>query len=140
MVIKVKILNELAKCPFRANPSDAGMDLYSIQDLVILPHSRGMVETGISLEIPDGYYGRIAPRSGLALKNGIDVFAGVVDSSYRGPINVILYNSDIADFKVAKGDRVAQLIIEKHYNFNIEVVEDLGDTDRGFNGFGSTGQ
>lgn len=140
MNIKVKKLREDAIIPTRANSTDAGLDLYSTQDLIVLKNSRAMIETGISLEIPEGYYGRIAPRSGLAWKHGIDMFAGVVDSSYRGPINVILYNSCVNDFKITKGDRIAQLIIEKHYNFPIEVVEELSDTNRGSGGFGSTGK
>ena len=99
-----------------------------------------MVKTDLALEIPEGYYGRMAPRSGLALKNGIDVFAGVVDSSYRGSINAILYNSDLTnDFRITKGDRIAQIIIEKHYNFPLEIVDTLSDTSRGSGGFGSTG-
>ena len=140
MNIKVKKLSEDAIIPTRANSTDAGLDLYSTQDLIVLKKTRAMIRTNISLEIPEGYYGRIAPRSGLAWKHGIDVFAGVVDSSYRGPINVILYNSCANDFKISKGDRIAQLIIEKHYNFPIEVVEELSDTNRGSGGFGSTGK
>jgi dUTP pyrophosphatase len=101
---------------------------------------RKMVATGVQLEIPEGYYGRIAPRSGLALKQGIDVLAGVIDSSYRGEIKVIIFNTDNQKvFKVNVGDRIAQLIIEKHYNFDFVEVEDLETTDRGEGGFGSSG-
>ena len=138
--IKVKKLNDKAKIPTRAHMTDAGMDLCSTENLVILPQTRSIISTGISLEIPEGYYGRMAPRSGLAAKNGIDVFAGVVDSSYRGELKVILYNSDIQNsFTINEGDRIAQLIIEKHYNFPIEESFDLSDTARGSGGFGSTG-
>jgi dUTP pyrophosphatase len=138
-VLKIKFLSESATCPSRANITDAGLDLCAAEDLVIMGQSRAMIKTDLAFEIPEGYYGRVAPRSGLALKNGIDVFAGVVDSSYRGPINVILYNSDKADFQLSKGDRIAQIIIEKHYNFPLEIVNDLSDTNRGSGGFGSTG-
>lgn len=138
--IKVKKLNDKAKTPVRAHMTDAGMDLCSTESLVILPQTRSIISTGISLEIPEGYYGRMAPRSGLAAKNGIDVFAGVVDSSYRGELKVILFNSDAQQsFTINEGDRIAQLIIEKHYNFPIEEVSDLSDTARGSGGFGSTG-
>lgn len=142
MIIKINKLNLEAKIPKRANPTDAGADLCSLEKHAIQPLERKIIATGIKLEIPDGYYGRIAPRSGLAVKNGIDVLAGVVDSSYRGEIKVVLYNSDKGNtFFIEPGDRIAQLIIEKHYNFDlVEVVEELSDTDRGEGGFGSTGK
>lgn len=125
----------------RANPTDAGMDLLASEDKVIPPLSRAVVSTGISMEIPPGYYGRIAPRSGLALRYGIDVLAGVVDSSYRGEIRVILFNTDKEEiFSVRQGDKIAQMIIEKHYNFEFVEVEELSSTERGAGGFGSTGR
>jgi len=142
-MMKIKLLSEKSKIPFRAHATDAGMDLFSIDDCVISPGERRPVSTGISLEIPEGYYGRIAPRSGLAAKNGIDVLAGVVDSSYRGDIKVILLNTDqsgLGDFEIKSGDKIAQLIIEKHYNFELEVVDNLQETIRGSGGFGSTGR
>jgi dUTP pyrophosphatase len=141
MIVKFNKLSDSAKVPSRANPTDAGADIYSIEQCIIQPLERKAISTGIRMEIPEGYYARIAPRSGLAVKNGIDVLAGVVDSSYRGEIKVVLYNSDKSNsFFVNPGDRIAQLIIEKHYNFDlIEVVEELSDTDRGSGGFGSTG-
>jgi dUTP pyrophosphatase len=124
----------------RANPTDAGADLAASEDKTIPPLSRSTIRTGLAVEIPEGYYGRIAPRSGLAHNHGIDVLAGVVDSSYRGEIRVVLYNTDKEEpFQVGAGDRIAQLIIEKHYNFEFVEVEDLSQTDRGASGFGSTG-
>jgi dUTP pyrophosphatase len=138
--MKIKFLSKEAKIPMRANPSDAGADLCSVEDFILNPLERKAISTGISLEIPEGHYGRIAPRSGLAYKNGIDVLAGVVDSSYRGEIKVILFNTDKENyFKINIGDRIAQLIIEKHFNFEFEIVEDLSYTQRGEGGFGSTG-
>lgn len=144
MKIKVKKLNELAKIPARANPTDAGADLFSAVSDVIPPLTRKLIKTGISIEIPEcttrNYYGRIAPRSGLAYKNGIDVMAGVIDSSYRGEIGVVLFNSDKdKEFVINVGDRIAQLIIEAHYNFDFEDSNELSETDRGSGGFGSTG-
>ncbi len=138
--MKIKLLSNEAKVPVRSNSTDAGADVFSSEDLIIGPLERKPVSTGISIEIPNGFYGRIAPRSGLAYKNGIDVLAGVVDSSYRGEIKVILFNSDKEnDFEIKKGDRIAQLIIEDHFNFEFEVAEELSYTQRGSGGFGSTG-
>lgn len=125
---------------FRANPSDAGLDLCSSEDHTIHPGQRAAIPTGIAVEIPEGYYGRVAPRSGLAVKHGIDVLAGVVDSGYRGEIKVVLINTDSKNsFDVRRGDRIAQLIIERHYNFELEEVDSLSDSARGSSGFGSSG-
>lgn len=138
-MIKIKLLNNNAKIPERAHQTDAGADLFSTEDVWIFANERKVVSTGVSLEIPEGYYGRVAPRSGLAVKKGIDVLAGVIDSSYRGEIKVVLLNTDKEDFEIKKGDKIAQLIIEKHYNFDFEVVKNLESTDRGDKGFGSSG-
>lgn len=138
--MNIKKLHIHAKVPTRANPNDAGADLYSIESVVIPPLSRGVVKTGIALEIPVSYYGRVAPRSGLAAKHGIDVLAGVIDSSYRGEIGVVLLNTDSSNsFTVNVGDRIAQLIIESHYNPVFMEVLDLLETNRGEGGFGSSG-
>ena len=138
--MNIKKLHIHAKVPTRANPNDAGADLYSIESVVIPPLSRGVVKTGIALEIPVSYYGRVAPRSGLAAKHGIDVLAGVIDSSYRGEIGVVLLNTDASNsFTVNVGDRIAQLIIESHYNPVFVEVLDLLETNRGEGGFGSSG-
>ena len=140
MKIKIKKTNDLARIPIRANLTDAGADLYSTESLIIPPLSRTLVKTGLIKEVPDNYYGRIAPRSGLAFKNGIDVMAGVIDSGYRNEVGVILYNTDqFKGFEVKIGDRIAQLIIEAHYNFEFEETSQLSDTERGSGGFGSTG-
>ena len=142
MIIKFNKINSKAKIPSRANQSDAGADLFSLESHTIQPLERAIIPTGIRVEIPEGHYGRIAPRSGLAAKNGIDVLAGVVDSGYRGEIKVILYNTDKSNsFFIEPGERIAQLIIEKHYNYEfIEVVQELTDSSRGQGGFGSTGK
>lgn len=138
--ILIKLIHQDAKVPTRANPQDAGADLFSVESCSIGPLERKMVSTGICIKIPEGYYGRIAPRSGLAYKNGIDVLAGVVDSSYIGEIKVILFNSDSkSNFIINSGDRIAQLIIEAHYNFKFDISEELGYTERGEKGFGSSG-
>lgn len=139
--LKVRILYEGGRLPVRSNPSDAGADIFSAESLMIHPGERATVATGIALEIPVGFYGRIAPRSGLASKHGVDVLAGVVDSSYRGEIRVVLLNTDKhSTFHVEKGDRIAQLIVESHYNFDIVQAEGLEPSSRGKEGFGSTGR
>jgi dUTP pyrophosphatase len=138
-MIKVRRIHELAIIPKRNNPTDAGADLYSVEEINIPPLSRKLVSTGICIEVPEGFYARIAPRSGLAVKHGIDVLAGVCDSSYRGEIKVVLYNTDHENsFEVTYGDKIAQLIIEQHFNFNFEEVDELSLTTRGNKGFGSS--
>ena len=141
-MIKLNKLDPKARVPCRANPTDAGADLCSVEDCIMQPLERKVVSTGIRIKIPEGYYGRIAPRSGLAVKQGVDVLAGVVDSNYIGEIKVVLFNTDKSNtFFVKEGDRIAQLIIEGHFNFDfVEVVEDLETTDRGDKGFGSSGK
>jgi len=138
-MIKINKLHELAIIPKRNNDTDAGADLYAVDEVTIAPQSRAIVSTGISLEIPEGFYGRIAPRSGLAAKYGIDVLAGVCDSGYRGEIKVVLINTDKEkSFEVTYGDKIAQLIIEQHFNFDF-IEEELSVSIRGENGFGSSG-
>lgn len=139
--MNIKLIHSDAKIPSKASEHSAGYDLYSCVDGVIAPNTRALIQTGIVLEIPAGYYGRIAPRSGLALKNGIDVMAGVVDSDYRGEVGIILYNSDYNKyFNFEVGDRIAQIIIEKYYNFEINKVELNTTTERNDGGFGSSGK
>jgi len=139
--VYIKLLSEKAKVPVRANPTDAGLDLFSAEHSEIAPLTRKLIKTDISLEIPENYYGRIAPRSGLAYKYGIDTMAGILDSGFRGNVGVILFNSDRENtFQVNIGDRIAQLIIEAHYNFKLVEVNELSDTSRGEGGFGSTGK
>lgn len=143
-IVKVKKLHPDAKIPIRAHEGDAGADLYALEGGCLLPGQRMLVDTGISVEIPVGWYGRIAPRSGLATKNGVDVLAGVVDAPYRGPLKVCLINlSDghtAHDFRWGAGDRIAQLIIEKCADATFEEVAELDQTSRADGGFGSTGK
>lgn len=98
-----------------------------------------MVSSGISIAVPEGHYGRMAPRSGLAVKKFIDIGAGVIDCDYRGEIMILMFNFSNEDFEVKKGERVAQLIIEKISLPDVVQVENLDDTERGEGGFGSTG-
>jgi dUTP pyrophosphatase len=138
--INVKKLSENATIPTQGTKFAAGYDLYAAEDAVVVCGTRKLIKTNISMEITPGYYGRIAPRSGLAYKNGIDVLAGVIDSDYRGDIGVILYNTDKnIDFTVKKGDRIAQIIFEACYIATLNNVENLDNTLRQAGGFGSTG-
>lgn len=137
--LKIKKLDELAMVPTKANETDAGYDLYSIEDINITPSERSLVRTGISMAIPRGYVGLIWPRSGLAVKHGIDVLAGVVDSGYRGEVCVVLQNHGDKIYQIRKGDRIAQILFQEISSFNVYTVEDLDGSDRGASGFGSTG-
>ena len=138
--INIKKLSENAIIPTKGSAFAAGYDLYAAEDAVVVCCARKLIKTNISMEITPGYYGRIAPRSGLAYKSGIDVLAGVIDSDYRGDIGVILFNTDHnLDFEVNVGDRIAQIIIEKCHSVNWETVETLDSTVRSEGGFGSSG-
>lgn len=140
MEIKIKLLSEVGKIPTKGTDFSAGYDLYAAENGEIDPLKRCLIKTNISIAIPKGYYGRIAPRSGLAYKNGIDVMAGVIDSDYRGDVGVILYNTGIEVFSFNRGDRIAQLVIEKCHKADWVQVDDLSDTDRGDGGYGHTGK
>lgn len=135
----IKKMSEFATLPTRGSKLSAGYDLYAAYDYIIKARGKEMVKTDLQIALPPGCYGRVAPRSGLAWKHSIDVGAGVIDEDYRGPLNVILFNFDDKDFEIKKGDRIAQLICEKIEQTDIEEVTDLDATERGTNGFGSTG-
>ena len=156
MEIKYSKIVPNAKEPFRANPSDAGYDLFSTQYETLEPFQRKLISTGINIEIPEGFYGRVAPRSGLACKKGVDVMAGVIDSGYRGEIKVLLINfsfegynlkpnaleamfGSINKINIKPGDRIAQLIIEKCHSAEWKSVNSLEKSKRGEKGFGSSG-
>lgn len=139
MYIEFKKLSENAKVPLRGSEGAAGYDLYSVDSVTIVPGERKLIKTDIAVSIPYGFYGRVAPRSGLAFKNGIDVLAGVIDSDYRNGVGVILINLGKDDFVVNVGDRVAQLIIEYCKQVDFTEVSELETSIRGLGGFGSTG-
>ena len=140
--ILVTKLDEDAVIPTYAKPGDAGADLYSISELVLAPGQRALVKTGLAIAIPTGYVGLVHPRSGLGLKNGISVVntPGTIDAGYRGEICVVLINHDLTEsFQINKGDRVAQLVIQKVENAQFKVVNQLPDSARATGGYGSTG-
>lgn len=138
--LSVMKLEDGATLPSRSNLSDAGYDLYAVEETVIPARGRALVRTGISMAIPSGYAGLIWPRSGTAVKAGLDVLAGVVDSGYRGEVCVVLQNHSDSDYTVRVGDRAAQMLIQNVSSVNIEQVETLDDSDRGTGGFGSSGK
>jgi dUTP pyrophosphatase len=138
-MISVQLLDQNAKVPTRANVNDAGWDLYSTVDITIPSKQRKTVNTGIALEMPEHMAGLIWPRSGLSVKQGIDVLAGVVDSGYRGQIMVCLYNTSDEDVVIRTGDRIAQIIFQEVPRVTMEVQNTLSSSERGEKGFGSSG-
>ncbi|OQE19027.1 hypothetical protein PENSTE_c016G07998 [Penicillium steckii] len=135
----VKKLVDSASAPTRGSAFAAGYDVYAAKETVIPSKGKAMVDTGIAIAVPEGTYGRIAPRSGLASKHFIDTGAGVIDADYRGEVKVLLFNHSDVDFPVKQGDRVAQLVLERIYTPEVAVVEELEESVRGAGGFGSTG-
>lgn len=141
---KIKKLVQHALTPYKAHSSDAGFDLFAClatsvgSSSFIAPGDRVLISTGLEIAVPEGYYGRVAPRSGLATK-GIDIGAGVVDSSYRGELKILVINNGKTTFEVKHGLKIAQLILEKISTIDkVTVVASLDETERGEGGFGST--
>ncbi len=162
LVLQVKLINSNATVPNKNRESDAGFDLYATEDIEILVNEKVTIGTGVAMSIPEGYYGRIADRSSMAAR-GIEVSGGVVDSEYRGEVKVILTNRGFftrdfekVEFKdtftinetknknqpytIKKGNKIAQIIIEKIGLPEVEVVKDLPKSSRGTLGFGSSGK
>jgi dUTP pyrophosphatase len=133
-------LHNDAKLPTRGSQYAAGLDLHSVESVKIPARGRALVRTGLAVSIPHGFYGRVAPRSGLAVKHGLDVLAGVIDSDYRGEIICALINHEDAPLEIEAGMRVAQLIVESIATPEPVWSEDLSETERGRGGFGSTGE
>jgi len=128
--------------PVYAKPGDAGADLCSSEDLVIAPGERALVPTGISIALPEGFAAFVHPRSGLAIKNGIGIVnsPGTIDAGYRGEIKVILINRDRSEeFVIKRGDRIAQLVVQRVESAQFVEVANLPESARGAGGFGSTG-
>ena len=132
-------MSPLATTPRRSSALAAGYDLYSAHEYVVPARGKVLAKTDIQICLPPGTYGRIAPRSGLAWHNHIDIGAGVVDGDYRGNVTVLLYNHSDVDFRVQPGDRIGQIICEKIAFPDIELRDSLDETSRGGKGFGSTG-
>lgn len=124
----------------RRDVDDAGLDIKSSQNIEVSPRSDALIRTGIHVQIPFGYVGFLKSRSGLSVKNKIEVGAGVIDSNYRGEIMVHLYNHGDAPFVIARGDRIAQLITLPYYLPEYHLTDRLNETERGEKGFGSSGR
>ncbi|MFI5907414.1 dUTP diphosphatase [Dactylosporangium sp. NPDC051541] len=142
MDVLVRQLDPDLPVPAYSHPGDAGADLYAAQDVELGPGERALVRTGIAIALPEGYVGLVHPRSGLAAKLGVSIVnaPGTVDSGYRGEILVNLINHDrVISAKISRGDRIAQLVIQRVERAHFHVVDDLPDTVRGAGGHGSTG-
>lgn len=141
MTLAFKRIHPDAVLPAYAHPSDAGMDLRSVADVVIPRGGRALVPTGLVILLPPLYEAQVRPRSGLALKHGVTVLnsPGTIDAGYRGEIGVILANFGEADFAVKRGDKIAQLVIAPVTQPQVEETDAVDETDRGAGGFGSTG-
>jgi deoxyuridine 5'-triphosphate nucleotidohydrolase len=137
--LRFKRLDPRAVLPSRGSLLAAGLDLHAIEEVTIQPGERALVRTGLAVAIPEGYYGRVAPRSGLATKKGLDVLAGVIDADYRGEIRCLLYNAGDQAIHLPAESKICQLIIEKIITPTAVWAEEISDTDRGSGGFGSTG-
>ena len=136
--LSFKRLDPKALLPTRGSPSAAGLDLYSIEAVSLQPKERRLIRTGLAVDIPEAYYGRLAPRSGLATQKGIDVLAGVIDADYRGEIGCLLYNAGDEIVELPAQTKICQLIIEKIITPDAVWVDSLAETSRGSGGFGST--
>jgi dUTP pyrophosphatase len=138
-MLHFKQLDPRAALPKRGSALAAGLDVCSIEDLRIEAKQRVTARTGLAVAIPPGFYGRVAPRSGLAAKNGLDVLAGVIDSDYRGEVCCLLYNTGDEVIDLPAGSKICQLIVEQIITPDATWVTELDETARGAGGFGSTG-
>ena len=142
MTVAFKKIHPDAILPAYAHEGDAGMDVRSVEDVVIPRGGRALVHTGLVMALPMGWEAQVRPRSGLALKHGVTVLntPGTIDAGYRGEVGVILANFGDSDFSVAKGDKVAQIVIAPVTRAEIVETEAVDETERGAGGFGSTGR
>ncbi|MDB4588344.1 dUTP diphosphatase [bacterium] len=137
--LRVKRFNDAATLPTRGSSGAVGYDLACTQDFVLDTQSHTLVSTGLGFQLPSGVYGRVAPRSGLTVKHGIHIGAGVIDPDYMGEVKVAMFNLGLQPVEFKKGDRIAQLILERCEVPEVLEVDILVSTYRGESGFGSTG-
>jgi dUTP pyrophosphatase len=131
---------ENGSLPEYSTTGAAGADLRASEAVEIAPGARSAVPTGLRLQIPPGHVGLVWPRRGLAVRHGIDTLAGVIDSDYRGEVRVVLVNHGDEPFRIERGDRIAQLLVQRVERAAFAVVPSIGETDRGEGGFGSSGR
>ena len=134
------MLDDGAFAPIRAHETDAGLDLIAKERVKIWPGMSACIDTGVHIELPHGYYGKVESKSGLNVKHNIVSCGGVIDEGYTGSIVVKLYNLGDKAYVFNPGDKVAQLVIQPYVAPELEIVKELSETDRGSNGFGSTGK
>jgi dUTP pyrophosphatase len=140
MDLKVKKLNIEAKLPTKGHVGDAGIDFYSVSEVIFLPHAQMRVYTGVAIELPIGYVGLIWDKSSVSFNQGLKVMGGVIDSGYRGEVVISLYNTTDKEQKIEKGHKIAQMIIQKYEDCEIKEVMELSSTVRGDGREGSTGK
>lgn len=139
MTIPVQRLHPDATLPTYAHPGDAGMDVYSNEEVTLQPRERKAVSTGISMAVPEGYVALVWEKSGRALKEGLSTMAGVVDAGYRGEVMIVVLNVSETPIQISRGQKLAQILIQPVVSGMIREVESLEDSSRGTGGFGSTG-
>lgn len=142
LTVSIKRLDPSVELPTYAYEGDAGLDLRANEDVVLAPHERALVSTGLAIAIPDGYAGFVQPRSGMALKRGLSIAntPGLIDAHYRGELKVIAVNLDSHEsIHIERGERIAQLVIQAVPVVTLVEVDELNETDRGSGGFGSSG-
>ena len=140
--LRIKRLDPTVELPKYAYTGDAGLDLRANEDVVLEPHERKLISTGLAIAIPEGYAGFVQPRSGMALKRGLSMAntPGLIDSHYRGELKVVAVNlDDKAPISIERGERIAQLVIQRVPVVTLVEVDELDETDRGAGGFGSSG-
>lgn len=139
MVLKVKRISPDAKLPNYSHPADAGLNIYANEEIIIPPQERRIISTGIAMAIPFGYVGLIWDRSSISSQIGLKILGGVIDAGYRGEIKVIIHNLTPQAYKVEKGLKIGQMLIQPVEQKEVVEVQELDETERGSGGFGSTG-
>ncbi|MDQ0183466.1 dUTP diphosphatase [Cytobacillus kochii] len=141
-ILNIKLIRNDAKMPYRANEGDAGLDLFSVEDVIIPSGQSALISTGIQMELPKGTEAQVRPRSGLALKHSVSVLnsPGTIDEGYRGEVKVILINHGKEEFRVEKHMRIAQMVIAPVFQVELAQVSDLTQSERNSGGFGSSGK
>ena len=140
MILKIKKLREDAILPRYAREGDAGMDVFSLEEYNLKPGERKTFQLGFSMEFEKGYVALVWDKSGLASKHGIKTMAGVIDHNYRGEYAIVLFNTSKENYKIEKGHKIAQILIQSVISAQIQEVKELSNTERGEGGFGSTGK
>lgn len=140
MKIKFKKLSKEAVMPTKAHPTDAGFDLYSSVTVTIPSGERMLIPTEVAMEIPKGYFGAVVGRSGNTIKRGLLVMTGIIDAGYRGPIGIMAYNLSNEDITIRQGEKASQIVIIPILGCKMIESDELSQSDRGENGYGSTGK